>query len=273
MSEPPNSTSRVTPPAGPRPAEPSSPRSDGAIAAETALRAGLRALSFCPAAPGPIEDRLTEVARITVQAIHGADGAGVTLLGLRRPSVIVASAPFVREVDSIQYQLAEGPCVSSVSDDLSFRSGSLPGDRRWPRFAARVGNLGLNTVRSSLSLPLRLPGRVIGSLNVYAHAEHVFSEDSLRMGEDLAAVAAVAVGNMDVLDQAQRSVSQLESALTSRGTIDQAIGIIRSRTGGGPEEAFDSLRTISQRENRKVAEVAEHLVIQAAGRARARHSE
>jgi GAF domain-containing protein len=241
--------------------------------AASALRRGLQALSLTLTAPAPLEDRLTEVARITVQAILGADGAGVTLLDQPNGNTIVASAPFVREIDSIQYRLGQGPCVSAVGEERAFRSGSLSSDRRWPKFAARVGSLGLSSAESSLSLPLRLPGKVIGSLNVYAHEKDIFDEDSLRLGEEFAAAAVIAVRNLDILAQAQRYAGQLETALYSRGTIDQALGIIRSRTGATSEEAFDSMRTTSQRENRKVAEIAEQIVNQSVGRARARQVE
>ena len=53
--------------------------------------------------------------------------------------------------------------------------------------------------------------------------------------------------------------------------IDQAIGIIRSRSGVGAEAAFERLTRISQTENIKLHVVAERLVEEAVRRARARH--
>ncbi|WP_319017977.1 ANTAR domain-containing protein [Mycolicibacterium baixiangningiae] len=51
--------------------------------------------------------------------------------------------------------------------------------------------------------------------------------------------------------------------------IDQAIGIIRSRSGASGEEAFARLTKISQNENVKLHVVAERLVDEAVRRARA----
>lgn len=48
--------------------------------------------------------------------------------------------------------------------------------------------------------------------------------------------------------------------------------ILISRSGGTAEEAFASLRTISQHEHHKLAGVARHVVEEAARRARARHA-
>jgi AmiR/NasT family two-component response regulator len=56
----------------------------------------------------------------------------------------------------------------------------------------------------------------------------------------------------------------------SRTVIDQAIGIVRARTGVSAEEAFERLTKISQSENVKLRVVAERLVEEAVRRAHAR---
>jgi AmiR/NasT family two-component response regulator len=57
--------------------------------------------------------------------------------------------------------------------------------------------------------------------------------------------------------------------MINRAVIDQAIGIIISRAGITPEEAFDRLRTLSQKEHIKVSAVATSIVDAAGRRARA----
>ena len=59
-------------------------------------------------------------------------------------------------------------------------------------------------------------------------------------------------------------------ALGTRAVIDQAIGIIRARSGVGPQVAFDRLVRMSQAENTKLHIVAERLVDEAVRRAMAR---
>jgi len=85
----------------------------------------LSALSRLSAARLGMEDLLTEVATFAVQAIPGADGAGLTLIEAGRADTIVKSAPFVREIDGIQYGLGEGPCISAAA----WGSRCVPG--RW----------------------------------------------------------------------------------------------------------------------------------------------
>jgi GAF domain-containing protein len=214
-----------------------------------------------------LEDLLTRVATYAVRAIPGADGAGLTLIEVDRADTIVKSEPFVREVDDIQYGLGEGPCISAAATGTTMRSGSLGGDHRWPRFGARVGRLGVHSV---LSLPLRAGDEVVGAMNVYAHAKDAFDERAERLGELFAVPAAIAVQNAQILAQTQRLAANLQAALTHRAVIDQAIGILMSRSGATADEAFTRLRDLSQREHTKLAVVAADVVHAAVNRARSR---
>jgi len=237
------------------------------------LQAAISDLAGLVAGSMGLSQLLAEVATFAVHAIPGADGAGVTLLRVGRTDNMVealaASAPFVAEIDEIQYgTLREGPCITAVLERRTVRSGSLGGAKMWPRFGPRVGRLG---VHSALSLPLLLPDRVIGAINVYARGKDVFDEHSAELGELFAKPAAVAVHNAHVLAQATALAVQLQTALATRPVIDQAIGILRGRTGRDAEDAFAQLRAISQAEHRKLAEVAQHIVDEAVRRARARH--
>lgn len=214
-----------------------------------------------------LEDLLTKVATYAVQAIPGADGAGLTLIEADRSNTIVKSAPFVMDVDDIQYGIGEGPCISAAATGHTMRSGSLSGDPRWPRFGPRVGRLGVHSV---LSLPLISSDLVVGAMNVYAHPKDAFDERAEQIGQLFAVPAAIAVQNAQILAQTQRLATNLQAALTNRAVIDQAIGIIISRSGSTPEEAFHRMRSASQREHIKVSVIAHRIVEEAARRARSR---
>ena len=57
-----------------------------------------------------------------------------------------------------------------------------------------------------------------------------------------------------------RELSQLREALATRPVIDQAKGILIARWGCGPDEAFRMLAEASQRENRKLRDIAKAMV-------------
>ena len=231
------------------------------------LAESMAALSRLSSGQWDLRNLLAEVASFAVKAIPGAEGAGLTLLEPDRADTIVKSEPFVEEIDNIQYGLGEGPCVSAAETGRTMRSGSLGDDPRWPQFGPRAVRLGVHSV---LSLPLIAGDVVVGAMNVYAHAPDSFDERSAELGELFAVPAAIAVQNAQILAQTRRLAQSLQAALTSQAVIDQAIGIMRSRSGITADEAFDRLRQQSQRGHSKVSAVAASIVQEAIRRARAR---
>src|SRR5664279_1434771 len=100
---------------------------DGALSADAAdLRASLSALSRLSTGGPGLEDLLVQVATLALQAIPRADGAGLTMIENERSDIVVASAPFVRDVDAIQHEIGEGPCISAVG------GGTIAGRRGGP---------------------------------------------------------------------------------------------------------------------------------------------
>jgi GAF domain-containing protein len=222
-----------------------------------------------------LDDVLAEIGEFAAAAVPGSDGAGVTLVrpGGDSPAMLAwsATAPFVRELDRLQYDVCgEGPCLTAMRTERPLVSGSLGSDERWRRFGGRAARLG---VHSGMALPLLVRGTVVGAINLYAHERDVFTEHAVRLGEQFAGPAAVSVHNTQMLHAAREHASHLQTALTSRATIDQAIGILRSRAGGDAAEAFGRLRAISQNEGVKLAVVAQRILDEAVRRAHARHSQ
>jgi GAF domain-containing protein len=234
---------------------------------ERALTESLAGLSAVLMDARPLVATLTDVAGFAASAIPGADGVGLTMLEASRPDTMVASADFVHQVDAVQYGLGEGPCIEAVEERRALVCGSLGGEARWPRFGPRAGRLG---VHSALSLPLIVSDQVVGALNVYARERDAFSAEAMAIGQRFSVPASVTVANARVLEQSRRLAEQLKRALTSRAVIDQAIGILMSRAGVDADTAFDRLRTMSQAEGSKLADVAGQLVAQAVTRARTR---
>lgn len=215
-----------------------------------------------------LTELLTQVAGLAVQAIPGADGAGLALLEEGRNDTIVTTAGFVADVDAIQYKIRQGPCITAAAEARTVVSGSLTTDLRWRRFAAQIAPLGVHSV---VSLPLLTPDGVVGAMNVYARAKDVFDERAAAMGEIFAGPAAIAVQNAHLLDQTRRLAAQLQSTLETRKVIERAVGIVMSRSGVNEDEARKRLRTLSQNQDAQLATVAQALIAEAVRRAQAQH--
>jgi hypothetical protein len=58
----------------------------------------------------------------------------------------------------------------------------------------------------------------------------------------------------------ERTVRQLEHALSARVATERAIGVLAERTGTGPRTAFETLRRDARSSGRPVAEIAREVV-------------
>jgi GAF domain-containing protein len=259
-----------------QPGRESEPRPDLSAAQREAdevdLYAGLRGVAGLVAGGRGVTELLGDVAEFAARAIPGVDGAGVTVIDTSgdAPSVKAwtVTAEFVEQIDSLQYlDMQEGPCITCMRSRRPTVSGSLGSDRRWLRFGGGVARMG---VHSALALPMLVGDELVGAINTYARSRDAFGEHAVEMGSQFAAPAAVFVHNGLLLDHAQERTKQLQRALGNRAVIDQAIGIIRARSGVGAEVAFDRLVRMSQAENVKLHIVAERLVDEAVRRAKAR---
>jgi len=77
------------------------------------LQASLRELAVVRIGTVPLAELLVRVVTLAVQAVPGAEGAGVMLVADQvsdRVETVAASAPFVADIEAIQYDmLGEGP--------------------------------------------------------------------------------------------------------------------------------------------------------------------
>jgi GAF domain-containing protein len=233
------------------------------------LRVALAALSRLATSQVSLTQMLKHLADFAVQAIPGADGAGVTLLQGMKPETVVATPEFVDRVEAIQYGIGQGPCVTAAAERRVVRSGSLGRDPLWPRFGPRAARINVN---SALAVPLVAGDELVGALNIYAHDQHAFDDQAVALIELFAGPAAIAVQNANAIREARDTAEGMRAAMITRAVIDQAVGVLVSRTGCSTGEALGKLRAISQAENRRLSLVAQQLLDEAARRARARGS-
>ena len=115
-------------------------------------------------------------------------------------------------------------------------------------------------VRSMISLPMTSESQVIGALNLYSRETDAFGAEEVSVAEIVAGHASLAHQVAGTLFRHRELSEQLQLAMTSRATIEQAKGILMAQSHVGPDAAFDMLRSASQRENRKLRDIAQDLV-------------
>ncbi|QLQ36407.2 GAF and ANTAR domain-containing protein [Micromonospora robiginosa] len=194
---------------------------------------------------------LDAVVRAAVDTIPGADYAAISeIRGRRRISTTATTHQVPCDVDEVQYDTDQGPCLSSLYEETTVRVSDVGADPRWPAFSKGVAELGIG---SMLSFQLYVSDDNLGALNLYAERPDAFTDDSEQVGLLFAAHAAVAMSDA-------RQITQLTQALSTRDVIGQAKGILMERHRVTGEQAFRLLVLSSQHTNTKLLDVARHLV-------------
>ena len=227
------------------------------------LAAGLAVLSAYFVDDGTVGETLLRVAEIAKQMV-AADMAGITMIVEGRPRTGVFTDPLAPEIDEAQYDAGTGPCIDAFRHQRIYRIDSTADDDRWPEFTRDALAHG---VRSTLSVPLAVRGEAMGSFNLYAKSFSAFDDVNTRRVELFGRHAAIVLANSRIYWDARELNENLHQAMRSRATIDQAVGVLMAAGGRTPEAAFQVLVRASQRENRKLREIAEDIVGRAGRRA------
>jgi hypothetical protein len=200
-----------------------------------------------------VDETLQLAVDLATELVRGCELADVMFLRRGGVTTPVSSDALAREIDRIQQESNEGPCLSAARADQLVVSDELATDERWPTFGPRaVAEVG---VHSALSFQLYLHrngGDRYGALNLYSTSPSAFVEESIALGEVFAAQCATTLAAAIAREGA-------ETALASRDLIGQAKGILMATEQLTAEEAFALLRRASQDLNVKLRDVADHV--------------
>ena len=189
---------------------------------------------------------------IATEILPGCDAAGVCVVYRgERVDTHATSDDALRQFDSLQHELKEGPCLDALRQQETVQSSDLSIDERWPKWGPEVADrLGLFSI---VSYRLFSTDSNLGALNLYGKNRSAFSTDDVHDGMALAAHVGVALAGA-------QEVENLEKALGGRTVIGQATGILMERFDLLPDRAFGLLTRISQNKNLKLRQLAEQIV-------------
>ena len=206
-------------------------------------------------APGSVEGSLELVVKLAVATVDACDAAGVFVVRDERIVTAASSDPVVDQLDRLQLEHDEGPCLDAVSEGGSSCADDLAVDPRWPRFGPAAAAIGIHS-----ALAFRLSEEHTSALNLYARTPAAFRASDQATGVIFATLAGIALDAATARAADEQRVVNLHEALLTRELIGQAQGILIEREHITAEEAFDVLRRASQHLNVKVREVATTLV-------------
>jgi GAF domain-containing protein len=155
------------------------------------------------------EDLLARLGRVVeaTRAVVGVDGTGLTLTcedGL--PRWVAATDAAMRLLEEVQHDFSEGPCLAAFTEDRVVAVQDLRGELVWDRIAVVVRQL---QVWGVLSVPVRLAGQPVGTLNVYATQPRAWTPAEVQTLGAFAIVTAELVRIAVELANHQLEVAQL----------------------------------------------------------------
>jgi transcriptional regulator with GAF, ATPase, and Fis domain len=212
-------------------------------------------------APTSLEETLFEITHVARDTVPGVSAAGISILHRNGPiETVAATDQLVHDVDALQYEFGEGPCVDAIKAQHYLVVDDMAEEERWPKYAPRALEHG---VRSQMGFQLSIDNERLGALNLYAMEPNAFDEEARHIGGLFATHASMAMG-------AARKEQQLNTALDNRKMIGQAIGLLMCKYELDEDRAFRFLLRVSQSGNIKLREVAREVVAAANDQARAK---
>ncbi|MCW2798895.1 MAG: hypothetical protein JWQ70_367 [Aeromicrobium sp.] len=195
-----------------------------------------------------LSERVAEICEALAVGILLADERG-------QLQYIAASTEQARLVELFQLQNSEGPCFDCfrergpvVSTDLS---SAL---QRWPEFAPRALAAGFSSVHA---IPMRLREQVIGTVSILGSEIGRYEPADIRIVQALADVATIAIIQARNVERAETMSEQLQWALNSRVTIEQAKGALSGLRDVDIDHAFALMRDFARENRQRLGEVAQ----------------
>jgi hypothetical protein len=210
-----------------------------------------------------MEDFLQGVVERAGSHIAAHSACTLTIRRGDRLSCAASSDDDATRADLVEYETDMGPCVEAVERGVETIVPDLSRETRWQEWAANAGRLGF---RSAAAAPADAGDGIALAINVYGRDLDAYGEQEMARMRAYAEEAARVLRLAYAMAEQAALAEQLESALASRSTIDQAVGVIMAQNRVPAEDAFAILRAASQHRNVKLREVAAGLLENLTGR-------
>ena len=201
---------------------------------------------------------LANIAEAATASVPGCDAASVAISISGRPATAAVSGIVALELDMVQYDSDEGPCLTSFREGSALRLDLYERGDDFPHVAIAAQRLG---VRAVLSVPAVLGGETVGTLNLYSRS-HAFDESAQAVASVLGAQVAIAVSRSPELVAARAVVEQAQRETDAQSQIAIATGLLISSQDCTSEQARGLLREASVHDEQTLLQIAQRIIDQ-----------
>jgi transcriptional regulator with GAF, ATPase, and Fis domain len=210
-----------------------------------------------------VVDLLTEVTERCAQLLDVTSAGQLLADPHRQLHLMAATSEATRDLELLQLQAEEGPCLDSYTSGAPVSVADLShAQARWPRFVAAATEAGFAAVHA---VPMRAAGSVLGALGLFGSEPGELNDADLLLGQTLAHIACVAILQEHAPTPAS-VLPRLQRALASRIVVEQAKGFVHERLDVPVPAAFALLRGYAREQGDHLTAVARRLISEPAAR-------
>jgi GAF domain-containing protein len=173
---------------------------------------GLAQLSEILVFEQPLSGTAQDVVDVARNSLGQCDGVGIQVLDVGGASARRTTDSRSFDLDALQDELDDGPCVECLRDGLRHDLEPVTSDERWPRFGPSARRLGLV---ACVALPLVAHGEHIGVLNLYAWPAVGFAGWDRRQCGTFAYRASNLLSSARAYERTQAVITTLEARLAA----------------------------------------------------------
>jgi PAS domain S-box-containing protein len=223
------------------------------------LAEALVRMATMPLSGSDVDQLLPRCARLCQDVLGDDVSLTVTAGSPTAPRALASTTRIAQAIDGAQLAHEEGPCVTAFEERRTVVTTDVCADPRWPALGAdpRCREAG-----GAIAVALQIGDELLGALNVYGEVGDPVDAQLVEQAELLSAGVAAVFHEVATRRELAATAIDLERALTSRSTIDQAKGIVMADRGCSAEEAFEHLVQLSSTRHVKLREVARMIVDQ-----------
>jgi GAF domain-containing protein len=201
---------------------------------------------------------LATIAEAATASVPRCDAATVALSIEGRPITAAMTARFALELDLVQYDTHDGPCLTSLRTMSSLRLDVAEEDQAFPHFTREAR---LRGVRGVLSVPATWGDDVVATLNLYSRTGR-FDETAASVAAVLSAQVAIAVSRSPEFVAARSVVEHGQRDLEDQAEVQVATGLLMVNEACTAEQAEGLLRSAAAQDEETVVEIARRIIDQ-----------
>ena len=201
---------------------------------------------------------LAGIAEAATKSVPGCDAATIAISIGGRPATAATTGVVALELDMVQYDNADGPCLTSFRDASALRLDLYEQGDAFPHVAVAAQRLG---VRSVLSVPSVWGGETVATLNLYSRTAP-FDESAETVAAVLATQVAIAISRSPEFAAARNVVEQAQRDSDDRSQIALATGMLISSQDCTREQAEGLLRQAASQDEQTILQIAQRIIQQ-----------